>query len=529
MPQTLQTAMTKPSFYGPDVKKIQIIHTHISTVALTGKYAYKVKKPVNFGFLDFSTLDKRKHYCHEELSLNRRLCPDIYLDVLPITKHNTTYRLNGTGTIVDYAVKMKQFPQDRIMTTMLEHGHVTPQHIDRLCALLVDFYNADTPTPEINTQGSLEAVKRNIDENFEQTASVIDTTIPAQTYNFIRDACHRFFAANAAVFTQRIHDGRIHDCHGDLHTGNIVITDGLCVFDCIEFNTRFRYCDVASDIAFLAMDLDSHNAPYLSSRLIRRYIELSGDHDIHRVLNFYKSYRAYVRGKVLGFRLTEPHLPKKEKNTIITTAKRYFDLSRYYASLFTFDQACTHPVLFLVAGLTGTGKSTVAEKLAVDYGAHLLNTDIVRKELAGIDPFERHHESLDTGLYSPLNVEKTYQKMIDLAWAFMHRGDHVVLDATFQKQEYRRLALTAAEANHAILTVIHCETPDAVVKQRLEQRLKEKTVSDGRWEIYLAQKKTFEPFKEPLGIHLDLDTGNETYDYRLDSYQNLVSMLREAV
>lgn len=530
MPETLQTAMTKPSFYGPHVKTVRLIHTHISTVALTGKYAYKIKKPVDFGFLDFSTLDKRKHYCDEELRLNRRLCPDIYLDVLPITKLNNTYRLNGNGDVVDYAVKMKQFPQDHIMTTMLEHGKITPHHIDRLIARLVDFYNNDHPTPEKNQFAAMSTVKHNIDENFEQTTSMIDVTIPAQTYNFIKEACHRYLTTNAAVFTQRINDGRIHDCHGDLHTGNIVIIDGdPCIFDCIEFNTRFRYCDAASDIAFLAMDLDSHNAPYLASRLIRRYIELSGDHDIHRVLNFYKSYRAYVRGKVLGFRLADKKLPKKEKNHIISDARRYYDLARYYTRLFTFDQTCTHPVLFLVAGLTGTGKSTVAEKLSVDYGAHLLNTDVVRKELAGIDPFERHHDSLDIGLYAPENVDKTYHKMIDLAWAFMSRGDHVVLDATFQKQEHRRIALTAAEGNHAILAVVHCETPDALVKQRLEHRLKEKTVSDGRWEIYLAQKRTFEPFEEPLGIHLDLNTGNDSYDYRLDSYQNLVTMLQEAV
>jgi aminoglycoside phosphotransferase family enzyme/predicted kinase len=530
MPETLQTAMANPSFYGPDVKHVTIIQTHISTVALTGTYAYKVKKPVNFGFLDFSTLDKRKHYCEEELRLNRRLCPDIYLDIIPITQHDDTYQLNGDGPTVDYAVKMKEFPQHQIMTHQLKEGNITTQHIDRLVDRLVQFYNADTPTQEVQQQGRPAAVKQNIDENFQQTADLINTTIPADTYDYIRTANDHFFELNPDIFTQRIHQGYIHDCHGDLHSGNIVISDaGLCVFDCIEFNTRFRYCDVASDIAFLAMDLDYHNQPYLASHLIRRYVDQSGDHDVYTVLNFYKSYRAYVRGKVLGFRLNDPHTPPSEKHTIITTAQRYFQLSKYYASLFTLDIDCTQPLMFLVTGLTGTGKSTIAEKLAVDYGTHLLNTDVIRKELAGIDPFERHHESLDTGLYSLENVDKTYKKMVDLAWAIMGRGDRVVLDATFQKETYRTIATTAAEGTHAILTVIHCETPDQIVKQRLDQRLKEKTISDGRWEIYQAQKKTFEPFKNPQGIHLDLDTGNETYDYRIHTYQNLSDMIHEAV
>jgi uncharacterized protein len=529
MPETLQTAMAKPSFYGPDVTKVQIIQTHISTVALTGNYAYKVKKPVNFGFLDFSTLDKRKHYCEEELRLNRRLCPDIYLDIIPITKTNDTYHLNGDGTIIDYAVKMKEFPQNQIMTNLLNENKITTTHIDRLVDTLINFYNNDTPTQEIQQQGRLTNIKQNIDENFQQTTDQINTTIPADTYDYIRTANSRFFELNPDIFTARIHDGYIHDCHGDLHSGNIVINNNdLCIFDCIEFNTRFRYCDQASDIAFLAMDLDYHNHPYLASHLIRRYIEQSGDHTIHTVLNFYKSYRAYVRGKVLGFRLNDTHTKPQEKHTITTTAQRYFQLSKYYASLFTLNNDCTQPLIFIVTGLTGTGKSTIAEKLSIDYGTQLLNTDTIRKELSGIDPFERHHENLDTGLYSPENTDKTYKKMIDIAWAIMGRGDNVTLDATFQKQTYRDLAATAAEGNHAILTIIHCETPDTIIKQRLEKRLKEKTISDGRWEIYQAQKKTFEPFTNPQGIHLDLNTGDETYDYRLHTYQNLSDMIHEA-
>jgi len=521
--------LKNPKFYGPHVKSVEVLQTHISYVALTGGFAYKIKKPVNFGFLDFSTLEKRKYFCEEERRLNKRLCPDIYLDVLPITQMNNELELDGKGKIVEYVLKMREFPQEQIMTNLLKQGKIDEETINHICSILVDFYNSQEQLDEITKYGELKSVKQNIDENFDQTKSVTDITIPKNIYLYIKEANTKFFERKKDIFGHRLKEGRIKDCHGDLHSGNIVVADEkIHIFDCIEFNKRFRFCDVASDIAFLAMDLDYLNKPYLSSYFIQKYVEKSNDKDIFDVLNFYKSYRAYVRGKVNGFQLSDPNIDKIRKNNIIETAKKYFDLSHYYASLFSLDLHKTKPLLFLICGLSGTGKSTVAMKIAVDYDAQQINTDIIRKEIAGIDKFERHHDKPNTGLYDPKNVDYTYEKVIEKASELLKKGENVVLDATFQKKKYREMAHHIAAKNHVNLAIIQCICPDDVVKKRLEQRLKKKSVSDGRWEIYLEQKKTFEPFESDEN-YFEMDTSNESYEYRTGFFKKLLSNITEGL
>jgi uncharacterized protein len=519
--------LKNPKFFGPYVKNVQLLQTHISYVALTGTYAYKVKKPVNFGFLDFSTLDKRKYYCDEELRLNKRLCPEMYLDVIPITQKDGALQLDGNGTIVEYALKMKEFPQENIMTYMLKHGKITEETIESLVSILVDFYSAQEHSEEITKFGEIQSVKQNIDENFDQTKPMIDITVPRQTYTYIKEATERFFERRKEVFGSRMNEGRIAECHGDLHSGNIVVTnDKIHIFDCIEFNERFRFIDVASDIGFLAMDLDYLNHPYLSSYLIQRYVEKSGDADIYQVLNFYKSYRAYVRGKVQGFQLNDPHIDSEKKNSIVDIAKKYFDLSEYYAALFSQEMFQKKPLLFVVCGLSGTGKSTVAQKIAVDYHATQINTDVVRKEHAGIDQFERHHDQFNTGLYDPKNIDDTYEQVMRRAETELSKGRNVVLDATFQKKNYRDIGSHIAQKHHASMILVQCVCPDIVVKKRLEERVKKKSVSDGRWEIYLKQKTTFEPFttqENPLSI----DTSDESYTYRMGIFRLILSSVEK--
>ncbi len=521
--------LKNPKFYGPQVTSVQLLQTHISYVALTGTYAYKVKKPVNFGFLDFSTLDKRKYYCEEELRLNKRLCPEMYLDVLPITKKDNTLELDGNGTIVEYALKMKEFPQECIMTNMLQQGNISEETIDHLINILIDFYNTQEPTEEINKYGELPSVKENIDENFNQTKPMVDITVTKELFKFIKDHVARFFERKKDVFGRRMKDGKIYDCHGDLHSGNIVVSgDTIHIFDCIEFNDRFRICDVASDVGFLAMDLDYLNHPYLSSYFIEKYIEKSRDFDVFSVLNFYKSYRAFVRGKVHGFQLNDPHIDPITKKRLLATAKKYFELSAYYTRLFSLDLEKNKPLLFLVAGLSGTGKSTVAHKIAVDYHATLINTDIVRKEAAGIDRFEQHHDQYNTGLYDPKKIDETYEQVMQRASTVLKKGENVVLDATFQKKKYREMAHHIAGKYHAQLIIVQCICPDLVVKKRLEERLRKKSVSDGRWEVYQGQKTTFEPFTADEKS-LTMDTSDESFDYRMDFYQELLAHIHEVI
>jgi uncharacterized protein len=521
--------LKKPQFYGPQVTSVQLLQTHISYVALTGSYAYKVKKPVNFGFLDFSTLDKRKYYCQEELRLNKRLCPEVYLDVLPITQKENVLTLDGDGTIVEYALKMKEFPQDCIMTQLLQQQKISEETIDQIISILIDFYQQQEPNEEVTKYGELQSVKQNIDENFSQTQPMINITIPKETFFYIQGEVAKFFERKKDIFGRRKKQGKIRDCHGDLHSGNIVV-DGtsIHIFDCIEFNDRFRFCDVASDIGFLAMDLDFLNHPYLSSYLMERYVEKSKDADVSLLLNFYKSYRAFVRGKVHGFQLNDPHIDPDTKKRVLTTAQKYFELSKYYTSLFSLDLQKHAPIIFLITGLSGTGKSTVARKIAVDYHATLINTDIVRKETAGIDRYEQHHDQFNTGLYDPKRVDETYEQVMQHASRSLKKKESVVLDATFQKKKYREMASHLASKHQAKPVIIQCVCPDAIVKKRLDERVKKKSVSDGRWEIYLLQKTTFEPFtaqETPLPI----DTSKESYEYRMGFYQLLLSHVHEVI
>jgi len=518
--------LKQPSFYGSDVESVNLLQTHISFVALTGKYAYKIKKPVNFGFLDFSTIEKRKFFCDEEIRLNRRLCPEIYLEVLPITKKNDEIELNGEGTIVDYALKMKEFPQARIMTNLLKKSEINEETIEKICTIMINFYNTQEHLEEIDDYGKAEAVRKNIKENFEQTKSVVDIAISKEKYRFLQDVSNDFFNKKKDFFEKRINQGFINDCHGDLHSGNIVVSDKIYIFDCIEFNKRFRFCDVASDLGFLAMDLDYLNYPFLSSYLINNYVEKSSDTGIFDVLNFYKSYRAYVRGKVNGFRLTDPTINQKEKRQIIETAKKYFDLSYYYASLFSLDLNTRRPLLFMVSGLTGTGKSTLALKLAIDYHAHQINTDIVRKELEGIDKFERHHDKIDTGLYAPEKIDYTYEKVIEKAASILKKRENVVLDATFQKKKYRDGVKNIARENNSFFLPIRCICPDEVVKKWLEERLKKKSVSDGRWEVYQNQKKTFESYTSEENP-FEIDTSINSYKYRVNFFRKIIETIQE--
>ena len=323
-------ALLEPEAYPEGAGKIDLIQTHISFVFLTEKFVYKIKKAVNFGFLDFSTLEKRRFFCEKELELNRRLCPQIYLKVVPINK-SKTIKIEGGGETVEYALKMKRLPQEAIMTGLLSENKVDGKTIDELARIIAVFHSNSQTSCAINEFGSPKLIKVNWDENFSQTKKYIDQTISAADYLFLENKVGSFIEASDRLFEDRIIEGKIRDCHGDLHSGNIFITDKICIFDAIEFNDRFRYSDVASDIAFLAMDLDFQQKPDLADYLIERYTIFSKDQNLTKVLPFYKCYRAYVRGKVISFKLDDPSVSGKEKATAAQDAQDYFKLAVEYA------------------------------------------------------------------------------------------------------------------------------------------------------------------------------------------------------
>ncbi len=516
-----------PETYGKDVEKVKLIQTHISFVVLTGNYAYKIKKPVDFGFLDFSTLEKRKYFCNQEIKLNKRLCPEIYLEVVSITKKDDGLEINGSGEVVDYAVKMKEFSQNKIMTNLLNESEISEDTIDKIVDDLVNFYKKEESTDEIKKFGKIKTIKQNTDENFKQTESVIDVTIDKEKFDFIKNITNEFLGEEKHIFEKRINTNYIKDCHGDLHTGNIVIkNDKICIFDCIEFNKRFRYSDVASDICFLAMDLDFQGHPYLGSYLIKKYVEKSKDTEIYEVLNFYKSYRAYVRGKVTGFKLSDSNIDKKEKKDIIKIAKKYFDLAYYYTCLVSNQIKKEKPILFITSGLTGTGKTTVANKISVDYNARKISTDEVRKEMRGIDKYETHHEPYNTGMYSPEKMRETYEHVIKKGKKYLSKNRNVVLDATFKSKDLRKKARRIAEEETSNFLILNTVLPEEIVKNYLKKRVEKKSISDGRWEIYEKQKESFDKLISDEK-YVEVDISKKSFDYQLKVFNSIFKSVIE--
>lgn len=327
-------ALQKLSAYDEDVKEVRLLQTHISFVFLTGKYVYKVKKPVDFVFLNFTTLDRRKFFCEEEVRLNRRLCGDMYVGVVPITEQNDQIRINGGGEIIEYAVKTKELPQDAMMSELLEKGKVGEKEINRIAEILVNFHIKAETYKKRDDLGSLKTVSFNALQNFDQTRQLRDTLIDAETFDFIEEETKRFMKSNTLLFEKRLEEGKVKETHGDVHSGNIFIlrSDEIYIFDAIEFNKSFTVYDVAAEIAFLAMDLDFHDRHDLAGYFIEKYVEYSGDKELLELLSFYECYRAYVRAKVNSFRLSDPNISKKEKRGAEELTKRYFDLAYKYAT-----------------------------------------------------------------------------------------------------------------------------------------------------------------------------------------------------
>jgi len=306
------------------------MQTQMSFLFLTGDYVYKVKKPVDLGYLDYTTLEKRRFFCQQELKLNRRLCPDIYLEVVPIVQHQDKILLGGKGEVIEYAVKMRQLPPQRMMNVLLSKNQVSQRMVRQVAQKLVDFHQQAETNTEISSYGSLGSILTNTEENFTQTQKYIGVSISSEQYRGIKAYTDSFTVQNIRLFKKRVKEGRIRDCHGDLHSAHICFIDGICIYDCIEFNDRFRYCDVASEIAFLAMDMDYHRHPDLSQHFIDAYVKSSQDEELLKLLHFYKCYRAYVRGKVESFKLDDPHIPEGEKTRALAAARRYFELAKSY-------------------------------------------------------------------------------------------------------------------------------------------------------------------------------------------------------
>jgi len=329
LPEMVQ-ALLDPKIYPDASSEVELMQTQMSFVFLTGNYVYKMKKPVNLGYLDYTTLEKRHYYCQREVELNRRLCPDAYLGVVSITQDKGDIAIEGRGEVIEYAVKMLYLPQEAMLNILLAKDQVSAEMLTSVAQKLAEFHQKAETNATISAFGDLDAITVNTEENFSQTIKYIGNTISQERYRQIKGYTNSFMENSTSLFRKRIADGRIRDCHGDLHAAHICFTDDICIYDCIEFNDRFRYCDVASEIAFLAMDLDNYGRADLSQSFADAYVAFSGDNELPRLLNFYKCYRAYVRGKVESFKLDDPHISEEEKTKTLAVATKYFELAESY-------------------------------------------------------------------------------------------------------------------------------------------------------------------------------------------------------
>lgn len=510
--------MLEPSFYPhPVAEPIQLIQTHVSYVLLTGDVAYKVKKPVDFGFLDYSTLEKRHHFCQEELRLNHRGAPDLYLEVVPITEVGGRFRLGGDGEPVEYGVTMRQFPQEALFSSLFERGDLTGTLLQDLAKILADFHRQAPTNDYIRSFGEIPKIRQSIDENYDQTEQYVGGPQTQQQFDETREYTDRFFADRSDLFAQRVQQDWIRECHGDVHLRNICLWEGkIHLFDCIEFNEPFRFVDVMFDIAYIVMDLDNGNCPELANLFLNTYIEQTGDWEGLQVLPLYLSRQAYVRAKVSSFLLEDPQTPGTMEESGADATPGYQELgtklltvseaqrkaaqfsARYYTLAWKYTRRPEKGQLWLMAGLSGSGKSTTARLLAQQLGAIHLRSDAVRKHLAGI-PLDQPG---DSALYTPEMTQKTYDRLLELGLLLTSQGYPVILDAKYDRQATRATVLEAAQKHNLPLQILHCTAPLEVLKTRLEQR--QGDVSDATADLLASQK--MEPFtaaEQPWVKNLD--------------------------
>ncbi|MFJ4143947.1 bifunctional aminoglycoside phosphotransferase/ATP-binding protein [Pseudomonas sp. NPDC089734] len=477
MSQSLIAALQNPALFPHPVESFQVIETHISWVLLTGTYVYKFKKPVNFGFLDFTTLDARKHFCHEELRLNQRLTEGLYLEVIPVTGSAEAPQLGGDGEVIEYALKMRQFSQDGLLSTLQANGELTTGHIDELARQIAEFHLSAPQVTTENELGSPDSVMAPVLQNFEQIRPLISENADLQQLDSLQAWAESSFERLKPLLAQRKAEGFIRECHGDIHLGNATVIDGnVVLFDCIEFNEPFRMTDVYADIGFLAMDLEDRGLKSLSRRLISQYLELSGDYQGLEVLNFYKAYRAMVRAKVALF--SQPaDADGVQRAATLRQYRNYANLAESYSAIPSSFLAITH-------GVSAVGKSHVAMRLVEALGAIRLRSDVERKRLF----------TEQAGLYSADASKATYDRLHQLAETVLRAGFSVVIDATYLKQEHRNAAAKAAETTGVPFLILDCEAPQAVIAGWLKQRQEQNNdPSDATLEVIEAQQASREP------------------------------------
>ncbi|TAM72159.1 bifunctional aminoglycoside phosphotransferase/ATP-binding protein [Mycobacterium sp.] len=493
--------LLRPDAYDPPADDVRLHETHSSWVLLAGPYAYKLKKPVNLGFLDFTSIERRRADCDEELRLNRRFSPQMYLGVVEVTEQDGHYRIGGEPGSGEPAVWMRRLPEDGMLPAKLARGDVDMHLARRIGRTLARLHGRAETGPDIDAYGSPASVIANWRENFEQMAPFVGRTIANDVNEDIRTYVDRFLRTQAPLLERRVAHGHVRDGHGDLHAASICIDDGqILLFDSLQFAPRYRCADLASEVAFLAMDLEYHGRADLAWGFVDSYVRASGDDGLLRLLDFYICYRAYVRGKVRSLRLEQTEQGSgAEGHELIAESRAYFDLAWAHAG------GLPRPPMVITIGLPASGKTTLARALAGRLGLVHLSSDVARKRMAGMEPTQRGSDEFGSGLYDPAMTRSTYAALRRDAARWLRRGRGVVVDATFSNPGERAHMRQLAHRLGADLRVVLCDADDATLIARLERRATEKgIVSDARIELWPELRAAFTPPDElPSVLRVD--------------------------
>jgi len=502
---SLIDSLQKPDLFDHPVLQFEVLETHISWVLLTGYYAYKIKKPVNFGFIDFSTLEKRRHFCHEEIRLNRRLAPQIYIDVVSITGTPDQPELDTGSPAIEYAVRMKQFAQDSLLPNILATRGIEPERMDELANTVAGFHARVDIVPDASPYGNLEHISQPVLENFKQIRANLDCTQIANTLNALETWSKQQLRTLEAFFVQRKQQGYIRECHGDMHLHNMALVDDkIVIFDCIEFNKNFYLIDVMSEIAFLVMDLEDRQEPQLAQRFLNQYLEHTGDYTGLALLNFYKVYRAMVRAKVDALRASQ------EKSSTPEYQKTWQDFVGYLGLAERYIKPA-RPCLLINHGLSGSGKSVISKKIAAQLPAIVIRSDLERKRIHGIDVTQHDIHAVDDGLYTREATEHTYQHLVTQARGLLQCGYTVIIDAANLKHAQRSLFINLAQTLSCPVIVLHFQASEAVLRQRINRRLQDgHDASDATLEVLDHQIKSAEPLDdEETSFSITIDSQHE--------------------
>ena len=503
----LVQGLRDPAAYPHHAGAIEVIETHISSVLLAGEFAYKLKKPVNLGFVDFSTLERRRHFCEEEIRLNRRGAPSLYLDVVPITGDLAHPRIGGQpDRAIEYAVRMRRFSASARLDTLTRGGGLTRVHIDRLAQSVAAYHGQCQAAPAGSIFGSARLVLQWANDNLETLEAA--SLAPAETRRVkqLRAWTESQFERCAPEIERRRSSGHVRECHGDLHLGNVVLLHGTPVpFDCIEFNDELRYIDVFNDVAFAFMDLIDHGLAPLAWRFLGAYLDHIGDYEGLATLRFYAVYRALVRAKIAFIRGQQPDTAAAEKTAQGAALARYVKVAQSLARPLA-------PQLIITCGVTGSGKTTVSQVLLEELGAVRLRSDLERKRLQGVAASDHSGASSAVGgeLYGPAVTERTYARLHALARLVLEAGITPIVDATFLEHAQREMFRELASACGVRYTIVECVAPPARLEARITQRLAGGAdASDATSQVLAHQLSTREPLsftERTVALQLDTDT-----------------------